>query len=910
MKTLRRIWLLIALMVFLVSCSLVAHALRIVPHVVVEYGGSANLTVDDSYIDDGFSYQWYERAIGSDEEWTLIEGADKATLSINNCIKNVEVHCEIITTDGRTLNGYWDIYILSAKCKGNENITVQRGQDVHMEVAASCSEGNLFYEWIDMDGETISDARNAVYIANYVRQAGDYTCIVYDDFGNEISCTWHIDIFDNPFTVKRKGNSRINTQLDGDVQMEVIASCDHGALRYEWADMAGNVIEGATDAVYVAHNVNKNGYYSCTVYDDLGNHTSLYWDIRIDNQLTVKQIGDRSVNVRPGEAVQMEVSASCKQGGLRYVWEDRYGNVIADATGASLIAENITKEMWYTCTVYDDYGNSSSRTWYIDVNNLVVNPVGSTDLFILPGADVRMEVTASCDLGELRYQWKDMDRNDIADATVPVFTAHGVNKTGRYSCVVTDDYGNTSYIYFEIKIDSGLGVDSESYSLTVPYGESAVLSTSAYCDSKSLSYEWEDFDYNTIDGAHGASYTTPPVEKNGTYRCYIKDEYGNTAEVRFDIIVANELTVFADGPQLFNLEPGESALLKVKAETKLGLIHYGWDSWDRSDASEKNTYNTGALYESGWHYCRIYDDYGNRKTVDFFCAVNMQTLTENVDVVADKANGDFCYFLITPETTGRYSISISGGWYDDFDLKRISNPEFEDIDSVMTLKNEEDRIYVKSAMLEAGKQYILEINLFEDNKTYTLRLENADDKPIQKQREITEREMGTTWYLRKGQTAVIPATPQWIDFYDPEITDIKIENEALLSANGDRITALAEGTTKVNVIYDDRDTALIYQVVVLDAPVVTLPSALNVLSAEAFAGDTDISLIELGNNVGRIERDAFNASGIRQLWVSSPNTTFAGGALRGIDGITLVVPKGSRAERYAREHKINYLLLP
>ena len=695
----------------------------------------------------------------------------------------------------------------------------------------------------------------------------------------------------------------INYGEPAQFSVEDYYSGDGYTYQWNWYDENDEwtLLEDVTGPVFDLDSCTRPLSICCDVLDGEGVAIDSFdWYVDIENHLTAKAVGGRYPFVAPGEDVRMEVEASCDEGTLFYKWTDPDGNVLEGATESVLVAENIKKKGSYNCCVSDIFENTTEVTWRVSIDNqLDIRTVGNGTIYLLPGDDARMEVVASCLQGNLRYEWQDGQHNVIGGATDPVFVVPNVDHNQTYFCYVYDDYDNSRSDSFHIAIDTGLGVDRSDFELLVPYGETTTLSVSAYSSNATLTYEWKDSDGDTIVDATTSEYITPPILEYANYTCYVRDEYGNSQRVDFWVDVDSGLTAAADGPDFFNLQPGESVDLKVNASVNVGDVHYRWGGWSAPETTY--TYNTGAVESSGWFNCRVLDDFDRYIYVDFFCAVNAQTLTDSNPIAMSTEEGDFFYFLVVPETTGDYYFVTTGGEYDDFELY---GPDYQSIETENLLYTGQKGI--RAVHLEAGQRYILEINLFEDNAEYTLSLDKSIEPIEPAEDDLEEIEEGVTWYLRKGQTVVIPEN---LDGYDFKAFR-EMGDAGLLSANRDRMTALSEGTTKVRVTFHDRDAAYIYRVIVMDAPVVSLPDSLNTLSSEALAGTDSAAFVAMGQDVSCVGQNAFNGSGLKQLLVSGSKTTFAGGALRGTGEITMIVPKDSRALRYADDHGIHYLLLP
>ena len=101
---------------------------------------------------------------------------------------------------------------------------------------------------------------------------------------------------------------------------------------------------------------------------------------------------------------------------------------------------------------------------------------------------------------------------------------------------------------FWVYLDSGLTAEAEGDSdVTVPYGNKATLQVSASAnEGVGITYQWYKWETDeegneqavSIEKETGSSYETEEITQYTRYYCEVTDSYGNTASVKFTVIVS------------------------------------------------------------------------------------------------------------------------------------------------------------------------------------------------------------------------------------------------------------------------------------------------------------------------------------------------------------------------------------
>ncbi|HAE45627.1 MAG TPA: hypothetical protein DCG37_08570 [Lachnospiraceae bacterium] len=648
-------------------------------------GESVKMEVEATCSAGEITYEWY------DNNWNRIEGETGATYTAENVTGYTRYICKATDKYGNSTEVYFYIYIenhFNADYVGDNDISIMPGESVTMEVEATCSAGEITYEWYvwnDNNWNQIEGETGAAYTAENITGYTEYYCRVSDKYGNSTNVWFYINI-ENNLRATPVGDSDIYITPGESVKMEVEATCSAGEITYEWYDDDWNQIEGETGATYTAENITGYTRYICKATDKYGNSTEVYFHIYIENHFNADCVGDNNISIMPGESVKMEVEATCSAGEITYewyVWNDNNWNQIEGETGATYTAENITGYTEYYCRVSDKYGNSRDIGYYVHIeNNLSATYVGNYAIHITPGESATMEVEATCNAGEITYAWYDYNRGTwLKGATGAAYTAENVIGDKEYYCQVSDKYGNYVRVWFNVYTDNGLNASAAygSYIYVEP-GESAVMEVEASCNKGSINYQWFDSADKPVEGAVGPTCTAENVNERTQYHCVVSDEYKNSRTVWFYVYVENSFTARAIPGSTVKVEPGGNAVMEVSASCSLGDISYQWykngeAGYSPIEGATANTYTVENVRGYSYFYCEVSDKYGNRTTVSFtvsvdneFTVANAEDSTnifalrgENVELKAEASckHGELTYQWqkYDPE---RYYISLDG----------------------------------------------------------------------------------------------------------------------------------------------------------------------------------------------------------------------------------------------------------
>lgn len=302
-----------------------------------------------------------------------------------------------------------------------------------------------------------------------------------------------------------------------------------------------------------------------------------------------------------------------------YIW----GENSDDLTDSTYERKNVVKSFYCDLFIYSESFDKGYFRYGFNVvvaNDFSVKAIGDTKIKVKVGDTATLRVQASCTKGDITYDWQ--GQGSVSEDDPAEFTTDVITKGCYVSCRVSDMYGNTKTIYYNIKIENGLKASAKGSSkVNVPYNEKAALEVEASCNNGEIEYVWYDADNNEQLGS-GALFTTGNITEKKNYRCRVSDDYGNYEFVYFAVNIDNGLKVEAVGSTNVIIKQGESVTLKVKASCNEGGLTYKWTGSDVSDdeaatASITVTYNSNTEISYNTYTCEVTDKYGNSEEISF-----------------------------------------------------------------------------------------------------------------------------------------------------------------------------------------------------------------------------------------------------------------------------------------------------
>lgn len=244
-------------------------------------------------------------------------------------------------------------------------------------------------------------------------------------------------------------------------------------------------------------------------------------------------------------------------------------------------------------------------------------------------------IAEAADMNGITYKWL-KDSKEIEGAVSAEYTTEPVRESCYYKCIVSDAYGNTSEVGFEVAAVNNLEAYSEDEDgwmqrtrrISLPLNETTTLSVIASAnDMEGITYQWYGPNgyESPIEGADSASIVTGPVTGNQEYRCVVSDHYGSSCDVTFYITVDTHLEAYPAGHEGSTIcsvytNGAQSVKLKVIASADEGIgLNYEWYDINTMEKLNETSseYTVSPISGDCGYECRVSDSYGNMKAVGF-----------------------------------------------------------------------------------------------------------------------------------------------------------------------------------------------------------------------------------------------------------------------------------------------------
>ena len=547
------------------------------------------------------------------------------------------------------------LILLNAYADPESDNTVEYGSSATLIVQTETQGNNptLTYQWKKTKPvEEDLGPGSKTFTVDQVTAYGQYACTVRDERGDE-QTVW-FDVYVNNQGLSIGQNQYDFTLTIGESTELVVTASGEGSdsLLYQWYKRndygKDELLEGETGTTLTVVHRNRNGEnYYCHVTDQYGNPVTCWFYLYTTNGFSAYADNDSELSVSLGDSIDLVVYADCDSGNLTYEW---YQGAAPDGTKigcteSCLEIEDVTAEDRgpYYCQVSDDMGNTANVEFYLTVtgeNNLEAEPAGDSDLSVAPNETATLEVDATCDVGQITYQWYHVvyDENDvyheelIEGAAASAYTTGSITRVETYYCRVRDEFGNTEYAYFYISVDNGLtaepGCREEQ---SVSPGSTVTLTVEASCTYGDLSYQWYKEEYNDVDGWEYVkidgqtedAIVTDPIVGSTAYYCRVSDQYGNKTEVYFYLYVERQFRVQPDGDSDFRVAPNTNVTMKVKATgSGASSLTYRWYQEDPASDDPIPLSSTGPTQTvkvtgRASYFCVVQDPYDNGEDVWF-----------------------------------------------------------------------------------------------------------------------------------------------------------------------------------------------------------------------------------------------------------------------------------------------------
>ena len=502
---------------------------------------------------------------------------------------------------------------------------------------------------------------------------------------------------------------------------------DEYNILYTWKDENGEELTSG----YGYHNFGegKNDYedgerISCTLTDSFGQTATVYFVISVKTKIAAApeqtffrnwgayggdcESGDARISYTPGQEITLKTVAETRPAGeITYAWyaseeedPEDWGEPIAGETNRILKVQDPHKN--YRC-VATAVGKdvSAHATFYLEAeNHLFVYPEGNrrkddtAEIYAEAGKPVTLKAIVEADDSTgLTYKWfrETVTEEGVSEYDVQVDGASDSLVTGPvteqtgYCCMVEDRYGNSGSAYFKIYLNeldvypAGRETSSRYREVEAAPGGTVTLKAKVVTSDPGTVVTWKYLDPETdsdlpVTGTFDSASSTAElvldqISGTGTYKCQVRDSYGNQEEAYFDVLVNHFRAWTADDPDREVVDvraaAGRDVTLRIgTGGDDLSKVTYTWEKveeiWD-SDTWEyrENVQTVGSdrdlilqgVTDTATYRCRVSDGYGNNKEISF----NL-----SVDTVVAEADGP-SEFSVIPGESVTMKVKAEGG---------------------------------------------------------------------------------------------------------------------------------------------------------------------------------------------------------------------------------------------------------
>ena len=770
------------------------------------------------HVEEGKSVSYYWRADSSkerilDEEQGTIRGSGELTLKLSLPEGGETFYCEVSDGHGNSKTAEFHFEeiapLMAARPDGAEEgedtaiVEFDPDEPTWFSMRAIYEgeedENNILYTWKDGNGEEMRSG----YGYNYYGEGKDdyedgerISCTLTDSFGQTATVYFVISVKTKIAAAPEQtffrnwgayggdcesGDARISYTPGQEITLKTVAETrPAGEITYAWyaseeedPEDWGEPIAGETNRILKVQDPHKN--YRCVataVGKDVSAHATFY--LEAENHLFVYPEGNRrkddtaEIYAEAGKPVTLKAIVEADDStGLTYKWfretvtEEGVSDYDVQVDGASdsLVTGPVTEQTGYCCRVEDQYGNSGSAYFKINLNKLDVYPVGRTtssrfrEIEAALGGTVTLKAkVVTSDPGTVvTWKYRDLESEsgipvtgtfDSASSTAELVLDQ-ISKTGTYECQVKDSYGNEESAYFGVLVNHfrawpANDPDSSAVDVRAVAGSDVTLRIGTEGDDLSkVTYTWEkveeiwdsdtwEYRENVQTVGSDRDLILQGVTDTATYRCRVSDGYGNNKEISFYLNV-NAIVVEKEGPSSFSIRPGESVTMKVKAEggPDAGDLTYRWETDGNTLYGKTSDTLTITPEKSGFYCCYVRDGSGNEASADFNVEVNHLRAWP-------KEQEEGLYYDFRPVEEGSI-VRLETAW--DADDKDVSfrweddDGEIEGAvsDSLTTEPVTEDHYYTCTVSDKYGNKEEVRFSVYITGKDFAVRPEGCEE---------------------------------------------------------------------------------------------------------------------------------------------------------------------------------------
>ena len=381
-------------------------------------------------------------------------------------------------------------------------------------------------------------------------------------------------------------------------------------------------------------------------------------DVEVEAQITIPQ-EYAMFSFTPEESAMYNLRSNCEAEVVAVVFDDNMAplerfcgyETTNEYGGFSMTCRLEADEKYYFGVGYYDL----DRTGVIPVkltkqNSLCLNPSYNKVELSDYGESRMLSVYPVRDDGTMTFQWYTVDGDQetaLAGQTGPHYVIPCATEEAVYKCVVAQG-GRTGEIFYNVCLMKHFWLDPDGRSEfrlqpNTPAAGPVVFKTKVNMLYGEAVYQWYEVvgdEYREIEGETGANYTPDAALTNGMQSHFfvckatwmVNGEAMEEEEAEFSILVENDLEVrgFDDTWDEKVFQPGKPLKLAVEASCDAGAdtLSYQWqkavtdehDQWVTTpiENATQPTFTVTQMAKATEYYgCRVTDDFGNFKIVEY-----------------------------------------------------------------------------------------------------------------------------------------------------------------------------------------------------------------------------------------------------------------------------------------------------
>lgn len=429
---------------------------------------------------------------------------------------------------------------------------------------------------IDMDGDS------------------DIDILVSNDYTNQIS--WYENDGSQNFTqnIIYTGYTphKIHAaDLNGDGNMDIIASFYSGANRIFWFENDGN--QNFTQKTVASYISTPQNVYTADMDNDGDldvlsisyNQGQVIWYENASLPAPAIDVQPSGKEICEGSSTAFSIEAS-GEGTINYQWEVNTGSGFSEiqnneyysgATTNSLGISSVPYSMngyTYRCSATNEGGTNYSDQASLAVkSNTTITMQPETSINVCENAS-NITIKISAEGSSLSYQWYKGLNAITGETDTSLTIIPDISNSGNYHCYVSGDCDGVSSDISNVVIDTNTTILAQP-ELTVQACENGTdINLSISAEGSNLSYQWFKDGTSITQATDPSLLLTPDFENAGTYYCEVTGNCGMVASDNASVSVDSATVITSHPGSQENIDESSEVTFSVQADGK--NLSYQW----------------------------------------------------------------------------------------------------------------------------------------------------------------------------------------------------------------------------------------------------------------------------------------------------------------------------------------------